>query len=191
MTAAAMIVVMIPMAIGARRRTECTLLPEPRSGGLLFATPTTLLVVPYLFAMLRKGNGPLCSRRTRNGMGSHTPLSMLAAARAPSPATCGPTPRWLNQEAVVGARILAACVLVLLCGAVGIGFCNITGHAQVCTTAEQRRDFVPTVRATPVRASASTMTVTWPGTTEALSRPTLCSSERLHLEARCRHWQPG
>ena len=25
-------------------------------GGLLFATPTTLLVVPYLFAMLRKGN---------------------------------------------------------------------------------------------------------------------------------------
>ena len=25
-------------------------------GGLLFATPTTLLVVPYLFALLRKGN---------------------------------------------------------------------------------------------------------------------------------------
>ena len=25
-------------------------------GGLLFATPTTLLVVPYLFAMLRKRN---------------------------------------------------------------------------------------------------------------------------------------
>ena len=24
--------------------------------GLLFATPTTLLVVPYLFEMLRKGN---------------------------------------------------------------------------------------------------------------------------------------
>jgi hypothetical protein len=40
MTATAMIVGMIPMAIG----------------GLLFATPTTLLVVPYLFALLRKGN---------------------------------------------------------------------------------------------------------------------------------------
>ena len=25
-------------------------------GGLLFATPTTLFVVPYLFALLRKGN---------------------------------------------------------------------------------------------------------------------------------------
>ena len=25
-------------------------------GGLLFATPTTLLIVPYLFAVLRKGN---------------------------------------------------------------------------------------------------------------------------------------
>jgi hypothetical protein len=27
-----------------------------RSNGLLFATPTTLLLVPYLFGMLRKGN---------------------------------------------------------------------------------------------------------------------------------------
>jgi hypothetical protein len=26
------------------------------AGGLLFATPTTLLIVPYLFAMLRKRN---------------------------------------------------------------------------------------------------------------------------------------
>jgi hypothetical protein len=25
-------------------------------GGLLFATPTTLLIVPYLFAMLRRRN---------------------------------------------------------------------------------------------------------------------------------------
>jgi hypothetical protein len=25
-------------------------------GGLLFATPTTLLIVPYLFALLRGGN---------------------------------------------------------------------------------------------------------------------------------------
>ena len=25
-------------------------------GGLLFATPTTLLIVPYLFTRLRKGN---------------------------------------------------------------------------------------------------------------------------------------
>jgi hypothetical protein len=40
MTAAAVVVGMIPMAIG----------------GLLFATPTTLLIVPYLFAMLRKRN---------------------------------------------------------------------------------------------------------------------------------------
>src|SRR6516162_127756 len=39
-------------------------------GGLLFATPTTLLVVPYLFAMLRKGNDGKqahgCSRRFQN-----------------------------------------------------------------------------------------------------------------------------
>ena len=27
-----------------------------QSSAVLFATPTTLLIVPYLFAMLRKGN---------------------------------------------------------------------------------------------------------------------------------------
>ena len=47
-----------------RGRTNPTRLTDPAwslpsravVGGLLFATPTTLLVVPYLFAMLRKGN---------------------------------------------------------------------------------------------------------------------------------------
>jgi multidrug efflux pump subunit AcrB len=56
MTAAAMIVGMIPMAIGGAGEEQNAALARAVVGGLLFATPTTLLVVPYLFAMLRKGN---------------------------------------------------------------------------------------------------------------------------------------
>jgi multidrug efflux pump subunit AcrB len=56
MTAAAMIVGMVPMAIGGAGEEQNAALARAVIGGLLFATPTTLLVVPYLFAMLRKGN---------------------------------------------------------------------------------------------------------------------------------------
>src|SRR6185436_19472693 len=56
MTAAAMIVGMVPMAIGGAGEEQNAALARAVIGGLLFATPTTLLLVPYLFAMLRKGN---------------------------------------------------------------------------------------------------------------------------------------
>jgi multidrug efflux pump subunit AcrB len=56
MTAAAMIVGMIPMAIGGAGEEQNAALARAVIGGLLFATPTTLLIVPYLFAMLRMGN---------------------------------------------------------------------------------------------------------------------------------------
>ena len=55
MTATAMIVGMIPMAIGEPGGEQNAALARAVVGGLLFATPTTLLLVPYLFAMLRKG----------------------------------------------------------------------------------------------------------------------------------------
>jgi RND family efflux transporter MFP subunit len=70
-----------------------------------------------------------------------------------------------------GGRILALGALVLLCGALGIGFWqHYKLHAQVMSVVEQRRDFVPSVRTAPVRASPSTMAVTWPGTTEAFEQ---------------------
>jgi multidrug efflux pump subunit AcrB len=56
MTAAAMIVGMIPMAIGGVGEEQNAALARAVIGGLLFATPTTLLIVPYLFATLRKHN---------------------------------------------------------------------------------------------------------------------------------------
>jgi multidrug efflux pump subunit AcrB len=56
MTAAAMIVGMIPMAIGGAGEEQNAALARAVIGGLLFATPTTLLIVPYLFALLRRRN---------------------------------------------------------------------------------------------------------------------------------------
>jgi multidrug efflux pump subunit AcrB len=56
MTAGAMIVGMIPMAIGGTGEEQNASLARAVIGGLLFATPTTLLIVPYLFATLRKRN---------------------------------------------------------------------------------------------------------------------------------------
>ncbi len=56
MTAAAMIVGMLPMALGGAGEEQNAALARAVIGGLLFATPTTLLIVPYLFAVLRKGN---------------------------------------------------------------------------------------------------------------------------------------
>jgi multidrug efflux pump subunit AcrB len=51
-----MIVGMIPMAIGEPGGEQNAALARAVIGGLLFATPTTLLIVPYLFALLRKSN---------------------------------------------------------------------------------------------------------------------------------------
>jgi multidrug efflux pump subunit AcrB len=61
MTAAAMVVGMIPMAIGGAGEEQNAALARAVIGGLLFATPTTLLIVPYLFAMLRKRNDGVAS----------------------------------------------------------------------------------------------------------------------------------
>lgn len=69
MTAAAMIVGMIPMAIGGPGEEQNAALARAVIGGLLFATPTTLLIVPYLFAWLRKGN----DGRPRHGVFEEQP----------------------------------------------------------------------------------------------------------------------
>jgi multidrug efflux pump subunit AcrB len=44
------------MAIGAAGEEQNAALARAVIGGLLFATPTTLLIVPYLFATLRRHN---------------------------------------------------------------------------------------------------------------------------------------
>jgi multidrug efflux pump subunit AcrB len=58
MTAAAMIVGMLPMAIGGPGEEQNAVLARAVIGGLLFGTCATLLVVPYLYATLRRFAGP-------------------------------------------------------------------------------------------------------------------------------------
>src|SRR5271168_2839086 len=87
--------------------------------------------------------------------------------RLPDNPAVEPTPPPVEAKRGGGARILGLAVVLLLCWALALGFWqHYRLHAQVMTTAEQLRDFVPTVRAAPVRPSASTMSVNWPGTTE-------------------------
>ena len=59
---------------------------------------------------------------------------------------------------------------IILSGAVAYGaWRHYQLHTEVIATAEQTRDFVPTVLTAPVRASAPTMSVVWPGSTEAFA----------------------
>ena len=83
------------------------------------------------------------------------------------------------------SRILALAVVLLLCGALAVGFWqHYRLHAQVMSTAEQLRDFVPAVRAAPVRASASTMSVSWPGTTDAFEQANIFARASGYISKR-------
>jgi RND family efflux transporter MFP subunit len=79
----------------------------------------------------------------------------------------GPPPRGAGRG---GRRLLGLGALLILFGAVGYGgWRHYQVHNEVIATAEQARDFVPTVLTAPVRASAPTMSVVWPGSTEAFA----------------------
>ena len=70
-----------------------------------------------------------------------------------------------------GASALATGALLLLSGALGFGFWrHYTLHAQIMAAADERRDFVPSLRTAAVRASEATIAVTSPGTTEAFAQ---------------------
>src|ERR1700737_5137065 len=67
-----------------------------------------------------------------------------------------------------GRRLLSLGALLLLLGGLAVGvWRHYALHLEVTAAAEQHRDFVPSVRVDAVRASASTMDVTLPATTNA------------------------
>jgi RND family efflux transporter MFP subunit len=84
-----------------------------------------------------------------------------------------------------GRRIFMYGVLLALIAALGFGFWrHYTLNAEVMATAEATRDFVPTVRTAPVRASGSTMSVTWPGTTEAFEQANIYARASGYISKR-------
>ncbi len=68
-----------------------------------------------------------------------------------------------------GVRVFAAGAFLLLAGGVALGaWRHYAQQQQVMATAEQERDFVPSVRAATVKANTAVMSVTLPATTAAL-----------------------
>jgi RND family efflux transporter MFP subunit len=85
----------------------------------------------------------------------------------------------------IGRRILMISVLLLLISALAFGFWrHYSLNAQVMATAEQRREFVPSVRTAPVRASSNTMSVWWPGTTEAFEQANIYARASGYISKR-------
>jgi RND family efflux transporter MFP subunit len=102
-----------------------------------------------------------------------TPASREADKAAP-PKTSG-----------TGRRILMISVLLVLIAALGFGFWrHYTLNAQVMATTDARREFVPSVRTAAVRTSGSTMSVTWPGTTEAFAQANIYARASGYISQR-------
>jgi len=69
-----------------------------------------------------------------------------------------------------GRRLLGLGALLVLFGAVGYGgWRHYQVRTEVLATAQQARDFVPSVLTAPVRASTPTVSVFWPGSTLAFN----------------------
>src|SRR5208337_5627654 len=70
-----------------------------------------------------------------------------------------------------GVRLFAAGAFLLLAGGVALGaWRHYSQQQQVMATAEQERDFVPSVRVATVKANAAFMSVTLPATTAAFAQ---------------------
>jgi hypothetical protein len=90
------------------------------------------------------------------------------AQHAPNPDAVLPAPPPTRSS---GRLILGLVVLLALVGALAYGFWqHYTLHAEVIATADQRRDFVPSVRTAAIRASDPVRSATWPATTDAFAQ---------------------
>jgi RND family efflux transporter MFP subunit len=91
----------------------------------------------------------------------------------------------LRKRRLGGARLLATGVVLVLGGAVGFGvWQHLSLHAQVIAAAEQRQNFVPSVRTAAVRASDNILTVTWPGATEAFAQANIYARASGYISRR-------
>jgi RND family efflux transporter MFP subunit len=91
----------------------------------------------------------------------------------------------LPKRRLGGARLLATGVVLVLGGAVGFGvWQHLSLHAQVIAAAEQRQNFVPSVRTAAVRASDNILTVTWPGATEAFAQANIYARASGYISRR-------
>jgi RND family efflux transporter MFP subunit len=82
-------------------------------------------------------------------------------------------------------RVVFGAALAILCIALAVGvWKHYSLHAQVMADADARRNFVPSVRTAQVRASGDTMSVTWPGTTEAFAQANIYARASGYISKR-------
>jgi RND family efflux transporter MFP subunit len=84
-----------------------------------------------------------------------------------------------------GRRVLTLGALLLFGGALAFG---VRRHNDISTevmaTAKERHDFVAALRTAPVHASSSTISVTWPGTTEAFEQANIYARASGYISRR-------
>ena len=91
----------------------------------------------------------------------------------------------VQSKGRAGRTLLAFLVITLLVGTLGYGFWkHYTVHAEVMATANARRDFVPAVRASAVRASEPFRVASWPGTTEAFEQANIYARASGYISKR-------
>ena len=84
-----------------------------------------------------------------------------------------------------GRRLLGLSVLLLLAGGLAMGvWRHYVLHLEVRATAEEHRDFVPSVRVAAVRASSGTMSVTLPATTSPFEAADIFARASGYIERR-------
>jgi RND family efflux transporter MFP subunit len=108
----------------------------------------------------------LSFRDRTDGLTDHHPVDRPVDRDAESPRKLrrGVRRRW-------GARLFAVSAFLLLAGGVALGAWRHYSHQQVViATAQQERDFVPSVRVASVKASPDVMSVTLPATTAAFAQ---------------------
>jgi RND family efflux transporter MFP subunit len=102
----------------------------------------------------------------------HDPIKLREGPPDLDPAQPSPPPvRRPARRVLTKGPLFAAAVLILLVGGLAIGYLHHADvNQQVKATADQLRDFVPSVRTAAVHASGETMSVIWPGTAEAFEQ---------------------
>src|ERR1700759_2591646 len=111
------------------------------------------------------------------------PHEATPAHEPPRDHTGRPAPPAVKRSS--GRLILGVVVLLALGGALGFGFWqHYRVHAEVMATADQRRDFVPSVRTDTIKASEAVRSATWPGTTEAFAQANLYARASGYISKR-------
>jgi RND family efflux transporter MFP subunit len=116
----------------------------------------------------------------------HGPIKLREGPRDLEPAQPSPAPvRSPARRILTKGSLFAAAVLTLLVGGLAIGYLRHADvNQQVKATADRLRDFVPSVRTAAVHASGDTMSVTWPGTTEAFEQANIYARATGYISRR-------